>query len=46
MPNDTRTAVMGHTSITMTDQHTHRDAAPLATLLGRAIPDLHDDGTT
>lgn len=34
---------MGHTSISMTNHYTHRDAASLATLLDRAIPDLHDE---
>ena len=34
---------MGHTSISMTNHYTHRDAASLAALLGRAIPDLHDE---
>ena len=43
MPDDARTAIMGHTSISMTNHYTHRDAASLAALLGRAIPDLHDD---
>ncbi|WP_261978470.1 hypothetical protein [Bifidobacterium longum] len=27
----------------MTNHYTHRDAASLAALLGRAIPDLHDE---
>ena len=43
MPDDARTAIMGHTSITMTNHYTHRDEASLAKLLGQAIPDLHDD---
>ena len=43
MPDDVRTAIMGHTSISMTNHYTHRDAASLAALLGRAIPDLHDE---
>ena len=43
MPDDARTAIMGHTSITMTNHYTHRDAASLAALLDRAIPDLHDE---
>ena len=43
MPDDARTAIMGHTSISMTNHYTHRDAASLAALLGRAIPDLHDE---
>ena len=43
MPDDARTAIMGHTSITMTNHYTHRDTASLAKLLGQAIPDLHDD---
>ena len=38
-----RTAIMGHTSISMTNHYTHRDAASLAALLDRAIPDLHDE---
>ena len=44
MPDDARTAIMGHTSIAMTNHYTHRDAASLAALLDRAIPDLHDGG--
>ena len=43
MPDDARTAIMGHTSITMTNHYTHRDTASLAELLDQAIPDLHDD---
>ena len=43
MPDDARTAIMGHTSISMTNHYTHRDTASLAKLLGQAIPDLHDD---
>ena len=43
MPDDARTAIMGHTSISMTNHYTHRDAASLAALLDRAIPDLHDE---
>ena len=43
MPDDARTAVMGHTSISMTNHYTHRDAASRAALLDRAIPDLHDE---
>ena len=43
MPDDARTAIMGHTSITMTNHYTHRDTASLAALLDRAIPDLHDE---
>ena len=43
MPDDARTAIMGHTSITMTNHYTHRDTASLAALLDQAIPDLHDD---
>ena len=43
MPDDARTAIMGHTSITMTNHYTHRDAASLAALLNQAIPDLHDE---
>ena len=43
MPDDARTAIMGHTSIQMTNHYTHRDTASLAKLLGQAIPDLHDD---
>ncbi|PWG60459.1 tyrosine-type recombinase/integrase [Bifidobacterium catulorum] len=42
MPDDARTAIMGHTSIAMTNHYTHRDAASLAKLLGQAIPELHD----
>ena len=30
-------------SISMTSHYTHRDAASLAALLDRAIPDLHDE---
>ena len=29
--------------ISMTNHYTHRDAASLAALLDRAIPDLHDE---
>ena len=43
MPDAARTAIMGHTSISMTNHYTHRDAASLAALLDRAIPDLHDE---
>ncbi len=43
MPDDARTAIMGHTSISMTNHYTHRDTASLAALLDRAIPDLHDE---
>lgn len=43
MPDDARTAIMGHTSITMTNHYTHRDTASLAALLGQAIPTLHED---
>lgn len=43
MPDDARTAIMGHTSVQMTNHYTHRDAASLAKLLGQAIPELHDD---
>ena len=43
MPDDARTAIMGHASITMTNHYTHRDTASLAALLDQAIPDLHDD---
>lgn len=43
MPDDARTAIMGHTSISVTNHYTHRDAASLAALLDRAIPDLHDE---
>ena len=43
MPDDARTAIMGHTSISMTNHYTHRDTASLAALLDQAIPDLHDD---
>ena len=43
MPDDARTAIMGHTSIQMTNHYTHRDAASLAKLLDQAIPELHDD---
>ncbi|PLS26260.1 integrase [Bifidobacterium parmae] len=43
MPDDARTTIMGHASITMTNRYTHRDAASLAALLCRAIPDLHGD---
>ena len=43
MPDDARTAIMGHTSISMTNHYTHRDTASLAKLLGQAIPDLHDE---
>ena len=34
MPDDARTAVMGHT---------HRDTASLGRLMADAIPSLHDD---
>ena len=40
MPDDARTAVMGHTSITMTMRYTHRDTASLGRLMADAIPDL------
>ena len=43
MPDDARTAVMGHTSITMTMRYTHRDTASLGRLMADAIPSLHDD---
>lgn len=43
MPDDARAAIMDHTSIDMTNHYAHRDTASLAVLLGRAIPDLHDD---
>lgn len=43
MPDDARTAIMGHVSIAMTNRYTHRDAASLAALLGQAIPELHED---
>lgn len=43
MPDDARTAVMGHTSITMIMRYTHRDTASLGRLMADAIPSLHDD---
>lgn len=43
MPDDALAAIVGHTSIDMTNHYVHRDTASLAVLLGRAIPDLHDD---
>ena len=43
MPDDARTAVMGHTSITMTMRYTHRDTASLGRLMADAISSLHDD---
>ena len=42
MPDDARTAVMGHTSITMTMRYTHRDTASLGRLMADAIPSLHE----
>lgn len=43
MPDDARIAVMGHTSMQMTMQYTHRDAASLGRLMAAAIPDLGGD---
>lgn len=40
MPDDARIAIMGHTSMQMTMQYTHRDAASLGQLMAAAIPDL------
>ena len=41
MPEDARISIMGHVSIQMTMQYTHRDAANLGMLMAKAIPDLH-----
>lgn len=43
MPDDARTAIMGHTSLDMTAHYTHWQPKALADMMSQAIPPLTDD---
>lgn len=43
MPDDARTSIMGHTSITTTARYTHWQPKALAAMMANAIPTLDDE---